>query len=130
MTCTMYKSRCMRWCSIISLLLLILIGSGCAQPAGLPYASGTQVQLSEGNFRVVRSNAVGQSSGFRLLGFIPITSATYEAALSDLYARAGSPEGLPQVLVNVTQEKTYPYFVLFSLPTLTIRADIIEFEEE
>ncbi|HOC38502.1 MAG TPA: hypothetical protein PLG17_12420 [Thermodesulfobacteriota bacterium] len=120
-----------RWpakpCYLVFALLLVLANSGCASFGVFPQATGTQVELSRKNFEVVRSNAIGQSSGFALFGVIPIVSATYTDAMSDLYAKTGGAEGEAQALINVTQERSARYWILFSLYTLTVRADIIEF---
>ena len=110
-------------------LVLAVVAAGCASTGTFPHASGTQVDLNRKNYRVVKANAVGTSMGFRLLGLISIVPPTYAAAMSDLYLSAGVREGSAQALVNVTQERSTVYLILFSLPRLSVRADIIEFTE-
>lgn len=109
------------------LLFLALASAGCASFGLCPQTTSTQIELSRKNFQVVRSNAIGQSSGFALFGVIPIVSATYTEAMSDLYAKTGGAEGEAQALINVTQERSTSYWILFSLHRVMVRADIIEF---
>ncbi len=119
--------------AIVTCLLaaLAVLTSACARNVVLPQSQSTttQVDLSRKNYRVIRSNAVGASHGFSLLGLVPIVSPTYSGAMSKLYEAAGIGEGTAQALVNVSQEASTVYFVVFSVPTLTVRADVIEFTE-
>ena len=39
-------------------------------------------------------------------------------------------EGSAQAFVNVNQETSTLYLLVFSLPTLTVRADVLEFRGE
>ena len=114
--------------TIVAALGGVLLLAACGQrPVPAP-AAGTQVDLSRGNYRVIQSNVTGESWGVSLLGFIPIVSPSYTAAMSALYARFGGLEhGKPQALVNVVQETHSIYLVVVSLPKLSVRADIIEF---
>jgi hypothetical protein len=115
---------------IYALLILLLAFGGCSGKGVFKVSSGTQVDLSRKNYRVVKSNAVGTSSGFRLLGIIPFASPSYTSAMSDLYKDAKVQDGSANALVNVTQEESGLYLILFSIPKLTVRADIIEFTDE
>ncbi len=110
-------------------MLVTLLAVGCTSTGTFPQTSGTQVDLSKKNFRIVKANAMGTSSGFKLFCFIPFTAPTYSEAMSDLYQKAGLTEGRAQTLTNVTQERSSLYLLLFSIPKLTIRADVIEFTE-
>jgi hypothetical protein len=116
--------------AIAALALFATIASACARNVVLPQSTTTQVDLSRKNYNVVRSNAVGASRGFSLLGVVPIIPTSYTNAMSDLYEEAGMKEGKAQALVNVNQETATLYLVVFSLPKLTVRADIIEFTGE
>lgn len=118
----------MRCRSIAGLLVAACLG--CSSRGLFPASMQTQVDLSRGNYRVVRSNISGTSMGFSLLGIIPIVPPTYTAAMSDLQSQAALTEGQAQAFVNVVQEQTSLYLILFSLPMLTVRADIVEFTKE
>jgi hypothetical protein len=85
------------------------------------------VRLQEKNFVVIRTNVMGQSSGFSLLGILTIVPAKFTKAMSRLYVQAEMQPGRPQTLVNLVMEKDAPYFILFSLPRTAIRADVIQF---
>jgi len=126
----------------ILLILWLLTGCAAALPAlpalsGLiPASSGTQilttttVNLSRKNFKIVKANAVGRSVGFSFLGLFSLKSPGYEEAITQLYRSANISEGKSQALVNVMHEQTSTYFILFSLPKITVRADIIEFIDD
>jgi hypothetical protein len=105
--------------------------AGCATREAPPSAtSQTQVVLTGRNYRIVKANAIGSSTGFSLLGIISIVPPSYVVAMSRLYATAGAAEGKALAVTNVGQERTRLYLILFSLPTLTVRADVIEFVDE
>jgi hypothetical protein len=122
------------------LLLVVLWVTGCAPipplPFTLPSGSGqasvltlTEVQLAQRNYRVVRTNVVGTSRGFALLGLITVKPPDATAALARLYEAGGIAEGKALALINVIQQSSAPYFILFSLPDITFRADVVEFVE-
>ena len=100
---------------------------GSPNASALEIHNNTDVQLRENNFIVIKTNVVGQSSGFSLLGIITIVPAKFTKAMSRLYAEAEMQSGRPQTLVNLIMEKNATYFILFSLPRTSIRADVIEF---
>jgi len=120
-------------------ILWLLTGCAAALPA-LPALSGlipttngahilttTTVNLSRKNFKIVKANAFGSSVGFSFLGIFSLKSPSYEEALTQLYRSADVSEGKPQAVVNVMQEQTSTYFILFALPKITVCADVIEF---
>lgn len=87
----------------------------------------TDVKLTEGNFEVVKTNVVGQARGFALLGFINIVPARFQTAMDRLYVKASMETGKPQTLGNLIVEKTSAYWILFSIPRVSVRADVVEF---
>jgi hypothetical protein len=131
----------------LSVLPALLLSACAALPAGLSAvpagltlpagSAGSPVQiltaasvvLSRGNYKIVRADLRGVSQGFSLLGIITLKPADYAQAMTDLYSHAGIAEGKPQALVNVIYQSSASYFILFSIPTVTVRADLIEFTE-
>jgi hypothetical protein len=123
-----------------ALLGLVLTG-GCAAVATLPIASvigspnasslqilsSTDVRLQEANFIVTKTNVVGQSKGFSLLGILTIVPAEFTTAANRLYAQAEMQQGRPQTLAHIVMEKDSLYLILFSIPRTAIRADVVEF---
>src|SRR6185436_11230181 len=89
----------------------------------------TQVQLLGNNYRVLQTNIVAKSSGFKLLGFITIKSPSYVLAVSRLYQKAQIEEGKPQAFANVVYESGGLNVILFSLPKIRVRADLVEFTD-
>ena len=110
---------------IIGLICLFFVG--CSSIGMFPYTSSTQVRLSKDNYRIVKANVIGVSRGFSLFGFISIVPASYTNATTDLCEKAGFTEGKALAMANVTQERSDLYLILFSISTLTIRSDIVEF---
>jgi len=95
--------------------------------ASVDLLHSTHVTLMEDNFRIVQTNIIGKSRGFKLLGLITIKPASTTRAMSQLYGKLQVETGQPQALANVIRESGSTYFILFSLPKVTIRADLIEF---
>jgi len=123
-------------------ILWLLTGCAAALPA-LPALSGlipapsgaqilatTSINLSRKNFKIVKANAIGRSDGFSLLGLFNLKSPGYEEAITQLYRSAGVSEGKSMALVNVMHEHTSTYYILFALPKITVRADVIEFIDD
>jgi hypothetical protein len=122
------------------LLILSFLCTGCAAfalPTISPSFSGggqqqliqttTTVQLNSENFRIVKTNAVGSDWGINLLGLIAIISPNYEKVMDQLCKAGEISAGKPQAIVNVHQQYSSPYFILFSIPRITVRADVVEF---
>jgi len=112
-----------------ALISISVILSSCNSPSGLAHGTGTQVDLGKKNYRVIKSNAVGASWGFWLLGFIPIIPTSHTEAITDMCEKSSLKEGAAQAYINVAEEKSTIYLILFSLPKLSVRADIVEFTE-
>ncbi len=97
-----------------------------AQPSFQTLAA-TSVMLKKRNYRIVRADAIGESTGFSLLGLFSFRQPMYTEAMSRLYQKAEISEGKAFAVVNVAHQQSSTYFILFSLPKITIRADVIEF---
>ena len=111
------------------LVVMCFILAGCASVGTMPHITGTQTDLSRKNFRVIKSAARGVDSGFSLLGIIPFKSPSYANAMADLHQNV-EMEGKATALVNVAQDHSSLYLILFSIPKITITADVIEFLDE
>lgn len=120
-------------------VMLWLTGCASLAPVAAPvlssYESGnagvqsqTVVNLSTDNFTVIKTNIVGTSKGFSLLGLIPIYPAHLNAAMNRLYAQSGIEPGSTRALANLTIERTSSFWILFSIPETTIRAQVVEFK--
>ncbi len=65
-----------------------------------------------------------------MFGFIPITNPSYAGAKKDLYASIGTDvTDRSLALANQTEDRSSLYLVLFSIPKITISADVIEFKD-
>lgn len=114
--------------SIVIAACAALITS-CASTGNMPQSTGTAVSLSGNNYKVVKAGAKGQSSGFYLLGFIPIVSPNFADAKSSLYTSVGDNlQGRSIALANQTLDRSSLYLILFSIPKITVTADIVEFD--
>jgi len=111
---------------IIGLTLLLV---GCSAAGNFPHTSATNVDLAKKNYRVVKANAIGTSTGFSLLGILPLACPRVAKAKQHLTENAYGDRDGAFALINVTQEKSNTYLILFSLPKITMSADIIEFTD-
>jgi hypothetical protein len=126
---------------LLPLLGLVAICGGCAAASVLPLGSllgspnatslnvyhNTETRLEQNNFVVVRTNVVGKTSGFSLLGFVTIVPADYAKAMTRLYANAAIRPGQPQTMVNMNLYQNSSYFILFGIPHTYVSGDVIEF---
>jgi len=124
------------------LLIACFLCSGCAAPltSQLPNFStsltggqiqqiqvATSVSLATDNYRILKTNVMGTDWGINLLGILPIVSPDYTKAIAKLYKAGEVSERKPQAIVNILQQNTAPFFILFSIPIITFRADVVEF---
>jgi hypothetical protein len=119
---------------IISFLLLLLI---IAQPAycankgyvdGYPrtnLSDGNQSLLPSGDYTVIVPGAQGKSRGFLLLGILPLWFATQSRAMNNVYKNANVNKGEAS-LANVYQVRDHYYFILGTITTRDITADVIK----
>jgi hypothetical protein len=128
--------------------LMLLVGgllmSGCTAlvPAGsvispllgpappLQVTENTGVNLSRDNFVLVKTNVLGRSKGFSLLGFITIWPATLTEAMNRMYASAQMRPGEPQTLAHFSVERSGSYWFLYGIPRVEVRADVVQFIPE
>jgi hypothetical protein len=102
--------------------------ASCSSTGSMQQSTGTAVSLQGNNYKVVKAGAKGESSGFYLLGILPIVSPNYADAKANLYFSSGELlEGRSIALANQTQDSSTLYLILFSVPRITVTADIIEF---
>ena len=113
--------------NVIGIIALCLILTGCFTKGKMPQLSTANTALAEGNYRVIKANARGTDTGFWLL-FIPFSTPSYADAMESLHEKV-SIEGRATSLINVTEDKSTFTLLLFSIPKLTITADVIEFTE-
>jgi hypothetical protein len=110
----------------ISLALL----TGCSSEGEFRQSTGTSVALAGNNYKLIKAGASGHSSGFRLLGILPITSPTHAGAKASLYESVGIPlTGKSIALANETEDRSSLYVILFSIPRITVTADVVEFTD-
>ena len=100
---------------------------GSPNSASLEIHNTTVLRIDEANFIVKKVNVIGQSKGFALLGLLTIVPAEYLVATQRLERKALIEPGRPQALANLVVEKNSTYYILFSIPKVTVSADVIEF---
>jgi hypothetical protein len=125
----------------LAVALLALLAGGCAAVSVLPLAalmgspnaaaleihSQTDIRLEAADFIVTKPNVVGESEGFSLLGILTIVPPKFTQAMNRLFTQAEMQPGRPQTLANMVAEHNSSYFILYSVPRISIRADVIEF---
>jgi hypothetical protein len=131
----------------LGLLLLAAAGlSGCAQTGMFAATHLTEVQLNQDNYRLVATDVAGSAKAGYLLGIsypagmatntlalarVQGTGLLYKEALADLWAdfaaKYGPVADRKLALVNVRYDSDNLNLLLFTRPTLSIRADVVEF---
>ena len=110
------------WLIIISIFLFV---AGCMTVGGIPKSDTC---LTEKNYRVVKTNVRGEDTGFRLFGLISFEEPSHSDAMRNIHEQVNM-QGQSMALANVTNDLSVGNFILFSIPRLTISADLIEFTE-
>jgi hypothetical protein len=116
-----------------ALCAAILITTGCASTrVDSNPSTQTEVTLTHANYKMLQAGAEGRSYGFRfLLGIIPIAAPSTADARADLYHNVGqSVNGRSVALINVTEDRSTTWLLLFSIPKIVITGDVVEFEQD
>jgi hypothetical protein len=136
------------WWSFLIVAALALTTTGCVTTGSFPAANVTNVELSESNYEIVATDVAGEASAGYLLGVsagagfqmgtlalarVQGEGALYRQALQNLWAnfRAehGDVEGRDLALVNVRFDGDALNLILYTRPTVSVRADVVEFTE-
>jgi hypothetical protein len=132
----------------VLLLGLTVSLTGCFTSGSFLSGHLTDVQLKEANYTVVATDVHGSATAGYLFGVSggPGLTTTalalvrvsgekqlYQAALADLWSNVeaayGTVEGERLALINVRYDVDALNLLLYTQPTLTVRADVIEFTE-
>lgn len=132
----------------VLLLALTVSLTGCLSSGAFLSGHVTDVQLTEANYEVVATDVHGSATAGYLFGvsggFGPSTTAfavarvsgdgqLYQAALANLWANVeseyGEVQGNDLALVNVRYDVEALNLFIYTKPTLTVRADVVEFTE-
>jgi hypothetical protein len=118
-------------CKIIPLAMgsvFLALLAGCSSTGEFRQSTGTSVSLAGNNYKLIKAGAIGHSSGFRLLGLVPLASPTHAGAKAALYKSVGETlTGRSVALANETEDRSTLYLILFSIPKITVTADVVEF---
>ena len=127
------KNRlCTQLAAVLSAALFFTTGCSSTRVENNVPSTQTEVSLTHGNYKMVKAGAEGRSYGFRfLLGIIPITAPSTAAARANLYQNVGqSVTGKSVALVNVTEDRSTTWLLLFSVPKIVITGDVVEFDSD
>lgn len=120
----------LKYLSIALYVLSLAFLTGCSSEGEFRQSTGTSVALAGNNYKLLKEGVTGTSSGFKLLGIVPITSPTHAGAKASLYKSIGIPlTGKSVALANETEDRSSLYLILFSIPKITITADLVEFTD-
>lgn len=132
------------------LLLLVLAGSltGCFSSGAFFAGTLTDVRLQSDNYELLATDVEGAATAGYLLGVSgglgPSTTAVavahvsgddalYKTALENLWAnvrtQTESAEGRSLALVNVRYDVSALNLIVYTQPTVTVRADVVEFTD-
>lgn len=130
------------------LLGLVVSLTGCFSSGAFLSGNVTDVQLTQGNYNIVAtdvngtasagyifgvSGGPGMSTGAIALARVSGDDNLYQTALSNLWenvrSRYGEVEGENLALVNVRYDVSALNLFVYTKPTLTVRADVVEFTD-
>jgi len=133
---------------LLLIAVLALFTTGCVSTGAFPAANVTNVELSEGNYEIVATDVAGEASAGYILGLSAGTGfqmgtlalarvqgegALYRQAIQNLWtnfrAEYGDVEGRDLALVNVRFDGDALNLILYTRPTVSVRADVVEFTE-
>lgn len=125
-----------------------ILFSGCASSGFLNSTNVTNVELSRANYKIVATSVTGTAKAGYLFGtsfgvglytqtiaLIPLTPdrMLYKNAVMDLWknfeTKYGSPVGRKLALVNLRYDSETLNVFVYTKPTLTVIADVVEFIE-
>lgn len=134
--------------SLLAVVLAALLTAGCGTTGAFNTATVTDVQLSEDNYEVVATNVQGKASAGYILGLsanasrqmrtlaiarVSGSGQLYGDALDNLWTRFeeehGDADGDHLALANVRYDTDALNLILYTQPTVTVRADVIRFVE-
>lgn len=133
--------------ALLTLLTFALIVTGCGNSGAFLATHATQVQLNEGNYKIVAQNVTGSAQNAAILGLSHswgITTQSYgliplkgsktlykdarEALWTTFEEQYGSSRGRKLALVNVQYDAATTNYILYTHAKITITADVIEFD--
>ena len=131
-----------------ALLAAALTMTGCAASGAFNAASVTDVQLAEANYEIVATNVEGEASAEYVLGVsgsiyrqmqtfalyrLSGSGMLYGEAMENLWAdfreEHGETEGQALGLVNVRYDTEALNLLVYTKPTVVVRADVVAFTE-
>jgi len=104
--------------------------AGCVTSIGHVFPEPTtELVLGGSNYKLLKAHASGESSGYLILGFLPITAATYNEAKTNLDQSLNQTlEGPSIALTNRCVHHSTRNWILYTRETITLTADVIEFK--
>ncbi len=131
------------------LLLFALALTGCYSTGAINAAHVTDVQLSQSNYEIVATGVRGEASAGYLVGVsasayrqmqtfavvrVSGSGLLYEEAMANLWENFreeyGEVEGRDLALVNIVYDAEALNLLVYTSPTVSVRADVVEFTEE
>jgi hypothetical protein len=103
----------------IALACLILSASGCARSPGGVAASN--IPLAPGGYTEI-GDVSASDCKINLLGILPVSGSNY---ISDAMHQALREESDADALINITVERVFKYFILWSQMCTEVRATAV-----
>lgn len=134
----------------VILVITFIITSSCGSTGAFNTATLTEVQLSDNNYKIVATNVQGEASAGYILGLSTAVNSRqmqtfaiarvagsgmiYGEALKNLWnnfrEQYGKIEGRKLALINVRYDTEALNLLLYTKPTVSVRADVVEFVDE
>ena len=134
--------------TIFTVPIFVLFLSGCGSTGAFNTGNLTEVQLSENNYEIIATNVKGEASAGYVLGLstgagnrqiqtlavarVSGSNSLIGDAVENLWnnfrAEYGEVEGRQLALINVRFDTDALNLILYTKPTISVRADVIEFK--
>lgn len=114
----------------------VLSFSNCSQNASPyeiqgDYAKTKPVSIDRTDCKLICGRVSGESKGFSLLGFIPLSYPSETTSLENMYENARrrgvNLEGESVAFANTSVERHSHYYILWSRPTVKTSGDIVQY---
>ena len=132
--------------AVLMVLAVMVILGGCASSGIMTAGNLTNVELGEADYEIVATDVTGEASAHYILGLsapyvfqaqalalarVGGSQFLYRDALEDLWStfegEYGDVAGRSLALVNVRLDIDALNLILYTRPTLSITADVVEF---
>ena len=115
----------------LAVMALLISSAGCISSRGvIPFSNGSNTELNNADFKIVRANLRGEANCGYLLGIIPMGDPSIATRAMDQLVNAAGATGKSVGLINFAGDEVVAnYLNIFVIRTVIMRADAVEFSK-